>query len=111
MFTRQTDHKKYKVVSKDGFGITLKVPRFQKTNIRIGSKEEAQNKGLQPKGSKNFYRISDGFVVVDGYLAEPAEENIIEITVNKGTHITQANWPELKKEIEDLLDYYEQSSR
>jgi|LSQX01.1.fsa_nt_gb hypothetical protein len=107
MFNRRTGHKRYKIISEDGFGITLKVPRYQKTNIRVGSKEEAEAKGLGPRGSKNFYTISDGSVVLDGYLAEPASENTVEMTVRKDTNITQASWAELQKEIEHLLDYHD----
>jgi len=106
MFTRQTGHKRYKIISKDEFGITLKVPRYQKTGIRIGTKAEAENKGLQPKGSNSFYTLSDGSVVVDGYLAEPAKENIVEMTA-KDINITRLNWSELKNEIEFLLNHHE----
>lgn len=107
MFKREFNHKRYKVVSKDGFGITLKVPRYIETNIRIGTKEEAEAKGLQPKGSKNFYQLPDGTVVVNGFLAEEANENRVEIIVSKGTNITQANWNDIKDEIEFLLNYTE----
>ncbi len=106
MFMRQVGHKKYKIISKDEFGTILKVPRYQKTGMRIGTKEEAKNKGLQPKGSNNFYTLPDGSVVIDGYLAEPAKENIVEMTV-KDISITRLNWPELKGEIEFLLNYHE----
>jgi len=107
VFKRQFNHKRYKVISKDGFGITLKLPRYEKTDIRVGTKDEAEERGLNPKGSKSFYKLPDGSIVIDGFLAKPAEENRVKMTVKKDTDITYSNWNELKKEIEFMLDYTE----
>lgn len=107
MFKRYRKNKLYKVISKDDFGLVLAVPRYQKTDVRIGTKKEAVAKGLNPRGRENFYELPDGTVVVDGFLAEPSKENKVEIRVKGRVVLSKENWEEIKREIEALFDFAE----
>lgn len=107
IFERKSDHKRYKIMSRDGFGLELKIPRYEKTNIKIGTKSEAEEKGLRPRGSKNFYETIDKNIVVDGYLAVPAEDNKVEIRIRGAATVSKAHWEEIKKEIDFLFNYQE----
>lgn len=107
MFTRKFDDKLYKIISVDGCGIELKVPRYKKSSIRIGNKSDAEKKGLGPKGKNKFYTIADGSVVVDGYLSEPTVENKVEMKVKGNISISQANWDEIKEEVDFMLKFNE----
>jgi hypothetical protein len=107
MFTRKYKHKRYEVISEDGFGIVLKVPKYEKTNVWMGTKEEAKAKGLKPKGSKNFYKTIDGSVVEEGYLAKPTSERKVEMSIRGKCIMTKGNLEELNKEISLLLNEQE----
>lgn len=102
MFYRKTGNKKYKVISDDGMGLKLTVPKYKKTNIWFGEKTEVQEKGLKVSGSEKFY-IYDNFIVIDGYLAEIEQENKVEVKINGSLLITKENWEDIKNEIESLL--------
>ena len=104
MFQRKYNHKRYKVISKDGFGIELKIPRYQKTTIWIGYKDKAIEGCLNPVGSKNFYKTIDNTVVIEGYLAEPIEEPRIEVRVRGIVTMTKDHIEAIQKEIKELLE-------
>lgn len=103
VFQRTYGNKKYKVISRDGAGVELKVPRYKITQTWIGKKTEAILKGYRPRGSENFYMLSDGTVVIDGYLAVPAEENVVEMSLKKPLVLNEVALNDLLKEINDLL--------
>lgn len=110
-FERKHSDKRYKVVSKDGVGLTLAIPRYVKTDVWMGTKNDVKAKGFLPKGTDDFYTLPDGTVVIDGFLAVPNEDNIIEMKVRGNLIITARNWWELKNEIESLLDYGDTEQR
>lgn len=107
MFHREFNHKRYRIVSKDGFGITIKLLKYQATETWIGFKDDARKAGFVVKGSKGFYQLSDGSVVIKGFLARPTKENNIEISIKKGVNINKNLWNEIRKEVDFLLNYTE----
>lgn len=107
-FTRNYSDKRYKVTSSDGAGLELCVPRYKKTSTWIGLKKDAEKKGLKGKGTQSFYQLSDGTVVMDGYLAEPADGNTVVVKIRGELLLTEATAARLMEEIRDLINNTEE---
>ena len=102
MFRHDYDHQLYHIISRDGVGMTLKVPKYRKTSVWIGKKKDVEGR-YKVKGRQNFYVMqADDSVVLDGYLTEPASKRV-ELSVKGTVTITPQNWPDIKAEIEKLL--------
>jgi hypothetical protein len=104
LFTRKRGTKRYEVISSDGAGITLRVPRYHKTPIYIGSIASCREKGLSPKGRESFFCLKNGDVVMDGYLAKPCEERTVEISIRGRAKVTAATWSKISAEVSSLLN-------
>jgi len=109
MFTRLKGNKRYSIISKDAFGIVLRVPRYRKTDMYIGNKESSIAKGFCPKGTDRFYVIDNDHVVIDGFFATPCEEPTVEISITGKAKVSASTWPKIAAEIESLLREQEES--
>lgn len=61
-------------------GIIIKVPRYRKTGLFIGDKKAAIRNGLKAVGRNNFYKLENGQVVIDGYIAEESDARELILT-------------------------------
>lgn len=61
-------------------GIVIKIPKYKKTSFYMGCKKDAEANGFKVKGTNRFYKISNGQIVIDGYIAQERED--IEIILS-----------------------------
>lgn len=107
MFFRKYDTLKNKVESTDGAGIKIVIPKWCETNISFASKQKAKEKGLRPKGTKNFYVLECGIVIINKCIARENTENRIRIEISRSAAISKALWEEIKEEIDSMLEHAE----
>lgn len=103
MFVRRKGNWRYKAISTDNAGIVLRVPRYSKTGVYIGTYDECKEKGLSPKGTKSCFRLPGGEVIMDGFLAEPSREASIELQVKGTVRLTKNSLDELWEEMNKLI--------